>query len=124
MGSRRSSVTWTEPAWVRVCPAHDLMPGVGASALARGKRVAIFRLDDGSVYAVSNRDPFSGTPSISRGLVGMRASGPVVAAPRGRQVFDLATGRCADDPGVQLQTYPVRITDGYVEVRVLVRGAA
>jgi nitrite reductase (NADH) small subunit len=35
-----------------------------------------------------------------------------------KQVFDLETGRCLDDPHVAVVTYPVRVHDGMVEVAV------
>ena len=113
--------------WVRVCRLADLEPGRGVAALVGGVQIALFRVagsagdqsgDQGGdvVYAVGHRDPFSGANVIARGIVGTRGEVPTVASPMHKQVFDLRTGACLDDPGVSLGKHEVRIVDGDVEV--------
>ena len=53
---------------------------------------------------------------LSRGIVGTRGAVPTVASPMHKQVFDLRTGACLDEPGDAVPVYPVRIRDGMVEV--------
>jgi nitrite reductase (NADH) small subunit len=101
-----------------ICPWERLPVDRGVAALVDGAQVAIFRSADDSVYALSNHDPFSGAMVISRGIVGSRGDRPTVASPIYKQVFDLATGHCLDDPAVSLATYAVRVRDGVVEVAV------
>ncbi|MCW2747323.1 MAG: nitrite reductase [Nocardioidaceae bacterium] len=120
MPSRRRTPS-TAPVWVKVCAYEALEPDVGVAALVKGKQVALFRLSDGTLYAVGNRDPFSGLQSMARGVVGLRDGMPFVAAPRGREIFDLTTGRCTDDPTMELHSYQVRVVDGTIEVCVNVR---
>ncbi len=103
--------------WTDVCRFDALTPGRGAAALIDGVQVALFRLEDDSLYALSNFDPFSEAYVISRGIVGCRAGVPKVASPIFKQNFDLRTGACLDDATVQLPTYAVRVVDGRVEVR-------
>lgn len=105
------------PTWVDVCAADALPVGRGACALVDGAQVAVFRMCDGEVYAVSNHDPFSGANVISRGIVGSRGDVPKVASPMYKQSFDLRTGVCLDDPTVALATFDVRVRDGRIEVR-------
>ena len=103
--------------WERVCPLDRLTPDRGAVALLQGTQVAIFRLSSGEVYALGNRDPFSGAQVLARGIVGDRGSVPKVASPVYKQSFCLRTGTCLDDPGVGVPSYPVRIEDdGWVAV--------
>lgn len=102
--------------WIRVCRYHDLLPERGAAALLDTGQVAIFRTHDGEVYAVSNRDPFSGAYVMSRGIVGSRGDTPTVASPMHKQIFDLRTGVCLDDPDVRLPVFAARVGDGFVEV--------
>ncbi|HEY3259629.1 MAG TPA: nitrite reductase small subunit NirD [Pseudonocardiaceae bacterium] len=106
--------------WVGVCPLARLQPERGVAVLLAGDvQVALFRTLDGTgdaVYAVHNIDPFTGAAVLSRGIVGDRAGVPTVASPLYKQVFDLTTGRCFDDPAVVLTTYPVRVVDGEIEV--------
>jgi NAD(P)H-dependent nitrite reductase small subunit len=109
----------TDTGWVRVCPLDRLEPERGVAALlGAGEQVALFRLHDGRVCAVQNRDPFSGAFVMSRGIVGSRSDRDVVASPMHKQSFDLRTGRCLDDDDESLVVYPVRVRSGMVEVQV------
>ncbi|MGH8793871.1 MAG: nitrite reductase small subunit NirD [Stackebrandtia sp.] len=100
-----------------VCQLERLVPGRGVAALlSGGVQVAVFRLSDGSLHAVSNRDPFTGSQVISRGIVGDRSAEPTVASPLHKQVFSLRTGRCLDDPHAALDVHAVDVRDGTVRV--------
>ena len=80
-------------------------------------QVALFRLDDGALHAVSNIDPFSGAAVMSRGIVGDRAGRACVQSPIKKQAFALDDGVCLDDPETSVPVYRTRITpDGYVQI--------
>src|SRR6185295_10021512 len=100
----------------RVCPLDDIVPNGGAAALVDGEQVAVFRLDDDSVHAVGNRDPFSGANVLSRGIVGDLKGELVVASPVYKQHFDLRTGRCVEDSSARLPVYTARVEEGWVVV--------
>jgi len=103
--------------WTAVCEYADLEPGRGVAALIDGEAVAVFRLGDGSLFAVGNTDPFCGASVISRGITGMRADGTAtVASPMYKDVFDLATGIALDAPDVRLPVFAVRRHRGVVWV--------
>ena len=59
--------------WTTACAYDFLLPcrGVGV-LLPDGAQAALFRLDDGTLHAVGNIDPFSGAAVMSRGIVGNR----------------------------------------------------
>ena len=99
-----------------VCAYDDLRPERGVAALVGDEQVAVFRLHDGSVHAVDHRDPFSGAHVMARGIVGSRGSAATVASPMFKQVFDLVSGACLDDPAVSLDVFPVEVLDGVVHV--------
>jgi nitrite reductase (NADH) small subunit len=104
--------------WTAACAYDRLIPcrGVGV-LLADGTQAALFRLDDGSLHAVGNIDPFSGAAVISRGIVGDRGGRPTVQSPIKKQAFGLDDGVCLDDAGVALPVYVTRVTaDGNVEI--------
>jgi nitrite reductase (NADH) small subunit len=106
-------------AWARVCPLDRLTPGRGAVALVAGSQIAVFRVgtpDGEAVFAIGNRDPFSGAQVLARGIVGDRAGTPKVSSPVYKQGFDLRTGTCLDDPAVRVPSYPVALDDGWVAV--------
>jgi len=104
------------PEWVPVCDYADLTPERGVAALIDGAQIALFRLADGSLRAVGNRDPFSGAYVLARGIVGSRGPSPTIASPMLKHVFDLDSGRSFDDATICLPTYPVRVADGRVQV--------
>ncbi|WP_410209173.1 nitrite reductase small subunit NirD [Aquirhabdus sp.] len=93
----------------KICTLTDLTPLVGVPALVQGEQVAIFRLKDGNVYAVSNYDPFSQANVIARGITGNLKGFDVVASPIYKQHFDLKTGLCLEDETVSLKTYQVTV---------------
>ena len=109
-GSAPAGVT----AWVDVCRYDALPPERGVAVLVANEQVALFRLADGSLAAVSNYDPFSCAYVLARGIVGTRGGTPTLASPMYKQVFDLRTGRCLDHEDVCLQVYPARVEAGRV----------
>ena len=104
--------------WVAVCDVERLQPERGVAALIGDQQIAIFRTYDGELYALDNRDPFSGAYVLSRGIVGTRAGIPMVASPMYKQAFDLRTGICLDDSAVAVASYPLRVVGNQVEVCV------
>ena len=109
-------MTTTQMTWSSVCAVDAIPLEGGVAALVDGCAVAVFRVFDGSVYAVSNVDPFSGASVLSRGIVGSRGDAPVVSSPMYKQAFDLRTGVCVDDPGVRVASYDVSVVDGVVHI--------
>jgi len=101
-----------------VCEYDVLLPERGVAALLGDVQIALFRTHDGEVFALGNQDPFSGANVMSRGIVGSRGDVPTVASPMFKQVFDLRTGSCLDDPSVSLPVYQVDVVDGQVTVNL------
>lgn len=99
-----------------VCAVEAIPLEGGVAALVDGRAVAVFRTHDGTVFALSNVDPFSGASVLSRGIVGSRGTAPVVSSPMYKQAFDLRTGACLDDDGVHVPSYEVAVVDGVVHV--------
>src|SRR5262245_53430813 len=102
---------------VRICPLEDIVPGSGVAALVDGEQVAVYRIEDDSVYALGNRDPFSGAYVLSRGIVGDLKGELVVASPVYKQHFSLRTGRCLEDATVQVPVYDASIQGEHVMVQ-------
>lgn len=91
----------------------------GVCALVGQRHVAVVKLSDTEVYALDNLDPFSKASVLSRGIVGDLKGHVVIASPIYKQHFDLKTGRCLEDEAVQIDTFPVTISDqGQVTVTV------
>lgn len=82
--------------WTTACAYDHLIPGRGVGVLLDdGSQVALFRLDDGSVHAVGNVDPFSGAAVMSRGIVGDRGGRAMVQSPILKQAFALDDARAS-----------------------------
>ena len=103
--------------WVPICALDDILPGLGVCALVGGEQVAVFHVA-GQLFAVGNRDPFTGANVISRGLTGsytLRGETRLkVASPLLKHAFDLQSGEYVEDSAVKLPTYPVRVQGGEV----------
>ncbi|WP_068157878.1 nitrite reductase small subunit NirD [Rhodococcus phenolicus] len=116
-GTTRESVYDGRLEWTSACPLSRLVPGCGVAVLLRGgEQVALFLLDDGTLRAVGNIDPYGHAAVMSRGLVGDRSGEPTVASPLLKQVFSLNDGRCLDAPEVTLPVYDVRVWAGVVQI--------
>lgn len=104
--------------WTTACRYDYLITNRGVGVLlADGAQAALFRLDDDTLRAVGNIDPFSGAAVMSRGIVGDRGGRPTVQSPIKKQAFALDDGVCLDEPDVSLPVYATRITaDGLVEI--------
>ena len=100
---------------MKVCGLEDIVPDTGVCVLVGGEQVAVFRVGD-QVFALGNRDPFSGANVLSRGIVGDLNGELVVASPVYKQHFSLLTGRCLEDASVRVPVYRVRLDDSNVLV--------
>lgn len=105
-------------AWTTACRYDYLMPCRGVAVLLPdGSQVALFRLDDGSLHAVGNIDPFCGAAVMSRGIVGDRGGRATVQSPIKKQAFAFDDGSCLDDAGTSVPVYRTRVTPGgFVQV--------
>ena len=103
--------------WIAVCRLDDIVPNTGVCALVGGRQIAVFRLDDDSVYAIDNQDPFSRANVLSRGIVGDLQGELVVASPVYKQHFSLASGQCLEDASVRVPVFPVRVESDVVSVQ-------
>ena len=100
---------------MNICRFDDIVPDTGVCALVAGEQVAVFRIQD-EIFAIGNKDPFSGANVLSRGIVGDLKGELVVASPVYKQHFELLTGRCVEDATVRIPVYRARIEDGFIVV--------
>ena len=92
-------------------PLDQIPIGEGRAFDVGGEQVAVFRLRNGDLRAVSAVCPHKGGP-IADGLIDLH----VVICPLHLNAFDLATG-CSTTGAAQLRTYDVQL-DG-VQIVVL-----
>ncbi|WP_372783221.1 nitrite reductase small subunit NirD [Litorivivens sp.] len=109
--------------WTAVCSITDLPPNAGVCALVDGKQIAIFNVNN-SVYALDNRDPFSGANVLSRGIIGSLGDELVVASPIYKQHFSLASGRCLEDESQSVNAYSAKLDGDTIMVCAAAQAAA
>ncbi len=103
--------------WHSVCELNQILPATGVCALIKGQQIAIFRPhDDAQLYAISNIDPFAQASVLSRGLIAEHQQALWVASPLKKQRFRLSDGVCLEDEARSVASYPVRVSDGKVEI--------
>jgi nitrite reductase (NADH) large subunit len=118
--------------WVSVALLGSLPADRGMAVRVGDAEVAMFRItgstglgDGDRVVALDDRDPFSGTAVLARGVIGDRAGELKVASPVYKQSFSLQTGQCLDDPAVSVDVHETRVVESpggaMVEVRLVVR---
>ena len=106
--------------WTSACPLSHLIPGRGVAVLLRGgEQVALFLLEDGTLRAVSNFDPYGRAAVMSRGLVGDRDGEPIVVSPLLKQAFSLVDGRALVGSSGALPVFGVRVWGGVGQVHSL-----
>ena len=92
----------------RLGPVAELPVGEGRAYVAGGEMIAVFRLRDGSLRAVSAVCPHAGGP-IADG----QADLDIVICPLHQHAFDLATG-CSRTGQPPLRAYPVQAVNGQI----------
>ena len=80
--------------------------------------MALFRVDSATVFAVSHRDPVSGSQVMARGIVGSRGQRFTITSPLHKEVYFLDSGVPAAGSGTALRSFPTRVISGMVEVLV------
>jgi 3-phenylpropionate/trans-cinnamate dioxygenase ferredoxin component len=98
--------------WVTVAATGDVAPGSGKVVEAPGRLLALFNVD-GAFYALDNTCLHRGGP-VGEGDL----EGTVVTCPWHGFQYDVTTGRNVFDPDVGLESFPVRVTDGEVQVEI------
>ncbi|MCL6644416.1 MAG: non-heme iron oxygenase ferredoxin subunit [Dehalococcoidia bacterium] len=97
--------------WTATLAADDVSPGTAKVFEAGGRRIAICNTG-GGLYAIDDLCTHDGGP-LDQGHL----KGNEIECPRHGARFDVTTGRALCLPAVRpVRTYPVRVTDGVIEV--------
>ena len=110
--------------WADVCDLSQLEPLWAEAAIVDGEQLALVRMPGGTVYAVSNQDPATGSYVMCRGIVGSHGDRVTLASPLHKQVYDLATGECLSSADLRVRTYETSVEAGVVRVRLAPEASA
>lgn len=114
--SSRTAPSHAVQEWFPVCQLRDLEDSWGEAALINGQQLALFRVGEDEVFAVSHADPATASHVMARGVLGSRGDMYTIASPLHKEVYSLATGECFSRPELSLDTFPVRVVAGRIEV--------
>jgi anthranilate 1,2-dioxygenase ferredoxin component len=98
--------------WHEVIAAADFPEDGKFAATLGGWQVLVAKLDDG-FHAINDRCPHAASP-LSTGRI---RRGTVMCPLHGAR-FDLASGTCIGGTYPALMSFPIRISDGTIEVAV------
>ena len=99
--------------WFPVARADEIEPGTARVVHAGHKRIALCNVD-GECYAIDDVCSHDGGPLGEGTLVGDR-----IECPRHGALFDVKTGKAVTLPAIEpVESYPVRVVDGTVEVEI------
>ncbi len=99
--------------WVDVAATSDFLPGTSRCVASDDALILVINLD-GRYYAIENRCTHEAA-ELSDGVV----EGEEIVCPLHGARFSIVTGAVTAPPAYEnLRTFPVRVTDGWVEVNV------
>ena len=97
-----------------LCPVDDLPKNEGRAFVVAGQPIAVFRLDDGGVYAIDDICTH-GQAFLSEGYV----EDGMVECPLHAGRFDIRSGCPKSDPvHIAVASYPVSVVNGVAYVLI------
>jgi naphthalene 1,2-dioxygenase system ferredoxin subunit len=102
-----------DAGWVRAAARSDLAEGEVIGVEVAGRSIALYDAD-GNLFATDNICTHA-YACLSDGWL----DGEVIECPLHAARFDIRSGKVLDPPATEdLKTYPVRIVDGEIQVRL------
>jgi len=102
-----------DAGWVRAAARSDLAEGEVIGVEVAGRSIALYAAD-GNLFATDNICTHA-YACLSDGWL----DGEVIECPLHAARFDIRSGKVLDPPATEdLKTYPVRIVDGEIQVRL------
>lgn len=112
--SQSNITTWFRAARIEAFPENG-----GACVKYQEKQIAVFNFTRRNEwYACQNLCPHKMQMILSRGIIGSSDGEPKVACPFHKRTFSLKTGDCLNAEDCSIETYPVKIEDGYVFIGI------
>ena len=109
----------TTVAWLQACLEEDVPNDGGVCVKFNDEQIALFHFARrGEWYATQNECPHKQQMALSRGMIGSSNGEPKIACPFHKKTFSLITGECLSGDECNIKTYPVRVIDGIVYIKV------
>ena len=105
--------------WFLACGVEDVPTNGGVCVKYEHTQIALFHFARRNEwYATQNECPHRKQMALSRGMIGSLHDEPKVACPFHKKTFSLATGECLSGDECSIKTYPVKVEDGKVFIKV------
>ena len=109
----------SEKIWFKTARVEQFPVDGGACVKYKGKQIAIFNFARrGKWYASQNLCPHKQQMILSRGMIGSKDGEPKVACPFHKKNFSLETGQNLNGEDYCIDTYEVKVEEGFVYVEV------
>lgn len=110
-----------EGTWFLACFSDDVPENGGVCVKHSEHQIAVFNFSRrGEWYATQNLCPHKQQMALSRGMIGSTGDQcePKVACPFHKKAFSLITGECLNGDECSIKTYPIKVEDGKVFIRI------
>ena len=118
----QNSETYTDSAikeWFKAASVNDFPENGGSTVLYKDKQIAVFNFTSRNEwYASQNMCPHRMEMVLSRGIIGDMEDEPKVSCPFHKKNFSLHTGECMSGDDYTIETFPVKISDGFVYIGI------
>ncbi len=107
--------------WFFACFTDDVPENGGVCVKYHDQQIAVFNFSHRREwYATQNLCPHKQQMALSRGMIGSTGDHcePKVACPFHKKTFSLLTGRCLGEEEFEIKTYPIKIQDGKVYIKI------
>ena len=121
--NKHADIALTNAAeWFLACGVEDVPENGGACVKYNDEQIAVFNFTRrGEWYATDNLCPHKKQMALSRGMIGSTGNAfePKMACPFHKKTFSLITGECLSDDECAIKTYPVKVEDGKVYIKIV-----
>ncbi|MDQ4139743.1 MAG: nitrite reductase small subunit NirD [Bacteroidota bacterium] len=105
--------------WYKVAEVNAFPENGGACVKIEDRQIAVFHFKRRNEwYASQNLCPHKLQMGLSRGMIGDQSGEPKVACPFHKKTFSLKTGTNLNGEDYSIETYPVKVEDGFVYIGI------
>lgn len=107
----------SQKKWFKVASVEDFPENGGGCVKFKDLQIAIFNYSRrGEWFACQNECPHKKEMALARGVIGDSDGEPKVACPFHKKAFSLCTGKNIAGENYAVETYPVKVEEGYVYI--------
>ena len=105
--------------WFAACRTEDVRENGGVCVKYKEEQIALFYFTrKNEWFATQNECPHRRQMALSRGMIGEQGDDPKIACPFHKKTFSLASGECLSGDECSIKTYPVKVEEGRVYIKV------